>query len=358
MCLGCSYAKIRLIFNIFYQRLGRRIFIQKFRLGILGIALLSLTACGSHQAATPKSTASSTSSSQASTTKTSKSSMKKAGADAQQVVASTKGQTTAQEDSAITAHTFWSPSLKRDWHYAVYTPEQYDPTKRYPVIFLLHGMDGDYTNFYKLVDSKTLLDTATAQYQQPAIVVFADSDNSFYVDGPQEAMATAISQDLYQEIDQQYAISDNVSAHAIGGISMGGYGAVNLTFQNPQQFHYAFGISPAVWYQVPASVKSRVSAFNDASGAWSDANWVAQFPTGKINQTVQKAQPQVYLESAQGDTTVPVGDVQRFAQELQNQQIKTQLHIDPAGGHDVPYWQQALPKAYDWILQSFKNEGV
>lgn len=57
-----------------------------------------------------------------------------------------------------------------------YVPAGYDPHKRYPLVLMLHGMDGDDTNLVQLVDSKSLLDEAVNSTGHPAVVVFVDGE--------------------------------------------------------------------------------------------------------------------------------------------------------------------------------------
>ena len=49
-------------------------------------------------------------------------------------------------------------------------------------------------------------------------------------------MQTAIMQDLLPHLKQQFALLSQADAHAVGGVSMGGYGALRLVLAEPQQF--------------------------------------------------------------------------------------------------------------------------
>ncbi|MCD2256820.1 alpha/beta hydrolase [Agrilactobacillus fermenti] len=325
--------------------------------------LTGLTGCGSAHSqnqSSPK-VASSKASRQAqqrSKPKTTANSKKSASTNAKpQQTLKPKGTTPARQASMIEALSMWSPTLQRNWPYAVYTPSHYDPTQRYPVIYLLHGIDGDYTNFYKLVDSKSILDQVEQRDQQSAIVVFVQGDNSFYIDSDQAKMATAITQELPQQLDRQYAIAAGAKNRAIGGISMGGYGAMSLAFQHTDQFSLAFGISPAVWYQVPAGFQApgRVPVFSDSNGNWSQEKWQQAFPTQFLKQA--SGHVKIMLASSKQDTTVPVANVVRFADETKAAGVDTTLELDNFGGHTFPYWGQVLPNAYSWTLQQFKHQG-
>ncbi|KMO63515.1 esterase, partial [Lacticaseibacillus rhamnosus] len=100
--------------------------------------------------------------------------------------------TSPQAASSLNESSFFSPTLNRSWRYFTYLPAGYTSSHQYPLILMLHGMDGDATNLVKLVDSKTMLDQAVTATKHPAVVVFIDGGNSFYVDSPAEKMQTAI----------------------------------------------------------------------------------------------------------------------------------------------------------------------
>ena len=214
---------------------------------------------------------------------------------------------------------------------------------------MLHGMDGDDTNLVQVVDSKSLLDEAVNSTGHPAVVVFVDGDNSFYVDSPAEKMQTAIMQDLLPHLKQQFALLSQADAHAVGGVSMGGYGALRLVLAEPQQFRIAAALSPAVWQQVPEAAQSRMPAFL-THGQWDQARWDADQPANMLTAD-RLAGLKVYLASGQADTTVPFTDVTHFASQLQAVGVTPTTSWSATGTHGFNYWQQALPAAYQWLLQ-------
>ncbi|NOJ61891.1 esterase, partial [Arthrobacter sp. 260] len=65
--------------------------------------------------------------------------------------------------------------------------------------------------------------------------------------------------------------------HAVGGVSMGGYGALHLALAVPTAFRTVAALSPAVWQQVPEAARPRMPAFLRA-GQWDQAQWEADAP--------------------------------------------------------------------------------
>jgi enterochelin esterase-like enzyme len=129
----------------------------------------------------------------------------------------------------------------------VYLPPGYDTslTRRYPVLYLLHGFPGRPLAFLETVAMGVDEDALVAQQRaQPLILVmpfgstgtFTDKE---WVDGyrPHEGWATFVARDLVHYIDSQYRTIPTGSARAIAGLSEGGYGAINIALAHPNEFH-------------------------------------------------------------------------------------------------------------------------
>jgi len=128
----------------------------------------------------------------------------------------------------------------------VYLPPDYasSPNRRYPVFYLLHGFPGRPGAFLQTVRMGVVEDVLLARRRiRPVILVmpfgstgtFTDKE---WVDGvrPNEAWATFVSRDLVRAVDARYRTIRQGSARAIGGLSEGGYGAINIALHHPGEF--------------------------------------------------------------------------------------------------------------------------
>src|ERR1700757_619599 len=89
--------------------------------------------------------------------------------------------------------TFHSSSLDRDMHYLVLLPHDYNSGRRFPVLYLLHGLYGDYKNW----DTRTGLERHAKT--APFIIVMPDADNSWYTNSatvPRDKFEDYIAKDL------------------------------------------------------------------------------------------------------------------------------------------------------------------
>ena len=123
----------------------------------------------------------------------------------------------------------------------VYLPPSYEFTKkRYPVIYALHGFNGDSKSLTRKM--KSAMDRMIISEEiQEAIVVFVDGSNRFggsqYLSSPTIGdYETYIRRDLVNFIDKQYRTIPHRDSRGITGFSMGGYGSMHLSLKYPEVF--------------------------------------------------------------------------------------------------------------------------
>ncbi|HAY53879.1 MAG TPA: esterase [Lactobacillus sp.] len=254
--------------------------------------------------------------------------------------------------SQVVTTTVYSPILGIDWNYDAYLPAGYnDSTLSYPVLFMLHGLYGNHRNLLERFDSQQILDDLFVQTGHAMIVIFVDGFNSFYINAINGmAMEDAIMHDLVPAIFARYRILGGAGRHAIGGISMGGYGAARLALRYPDVFAHTALISPAIWEHIPSNSPFRQSlhAFTDGQTNWADKVYNAQLPVHDVHHG--KGRVDFYVATSGDDQTVPVHDVRDFVTVLQEVGIPTVYVQDQGFDHGWAYWQMATPLAYRWVL--------
>lgn len=137
---------------------------------------------------------------------------------------------------------------------AIYLPPGYsDSTKRYPVLYLLHGIGDDHLNFVddteKYQNIQDLMDAGIASHRFGEMIVVTPDEKtnwfgSFYVN----SSATGNWEDftateLVNYIDKNYRTIAKPESRAIAGHSMGGYGAITLAMKHPDIFSVAYAMS-------------------------------------------------------------------------------------------------------------------
>ncbi|MCI2227695.1 esterase family protein [Polaribacter sp. MSW13] len=125
-----------------------------------------------------------------------------------------------------------SKSMNKSISNIVILPNNYSTQKKsFPVLYLLHGASGSYTDWISKVPS---IKEYADQYQ--IIIVCPDGGhNSWYFDSPIDKninYETYISKELINTIDKKYNTSAQKSGRAITDLSMGGHGAFYLAFKH------------------------------------------------------------------------------------------------------------------------------
>jgi S-formylglutathione hydrolase FrmB len=128
----------------------------------------------------------------------------------------------------------------------VFLPPGYarHPHRRYPVIYLLHGVQGRPGAFLATVRMGVVEDELVAlRKAQPAILVMPFGSTGSFTDeewangiGRHDAWETFLARDVVHAIDRRYRTVPAQSARAIGGLSEGGYGAINIALHHPREF--------------------------------------------------------------------------------------------------------------------------
>lgn len=252
--------------------------------------------------------------------------------------------------STIAVRTFHAAALNRDWPYVVYLPSGYRAdTARYPVLYLLHGNNGDAMDWITQGDLQTAADTLIARHEiPPVVIVMPQGGTDWYVDR-KEKMETAFFNDLMPEIEQHFAVEDERGGRAIGGVSMGGFGALRYTLEHPEMFCGALLLSPAIYSgePPPASSARRVGVFGDHQfdpHIWRTLNYPALWS----GYFARPWRVPFFIASGDDDLVIQAESSLLYTRLREAGNPAALRIVD--GGHVWPVWRQLLPGALKYAL--------
>ena len=158
-----------------------------------------------------------------------------------------------------------SPSLGMNRRMTVYTPAGYKDSsdKKYPVLYLLHGMGGDEDAWNELGRASVILDNMIAAGEvEPMIVVMPNGNaekaaapgytgEGMYIPDGRFSVAPAGKfensfKDIVSYVDSHYRTLPDKAHRAIAGLSMGGGHSWRTSLWNPDEFGYVGLFSAAV----------------------------------------------------------------------------------------------------------------
>ena len=122
--------------------------------------------------------------------------------------------------------------------YQVYLPPSYytEPGREYPVVYLLHGINGG-SKEWEPRDFGTELDQLyTTGGLAESIVIMPDGESLWYADTPADPWRSMFLNEMMPQVDNEYRTLDDPDFRALSGISMGGFGAFSIGFDNPDKF--------------------------------------------------------------------------------------------------------------------------
>jgi len=130
---------------------------------------------------------------------------------------------------------------------AVYLPPSYDeePGRRFPVLYLLHGIGDTYTVWTEDEGIVAILDDLFAGRPQDELIVVLPNGHthllgSFYANSPITGRwEDFITTDLVRFIDQRFRTLADAGHRGLGGHSMGGFGALRLSMRHPDVYPVA-----------------------------------------------------------------------------------------------------------------------
>ncbi len=239
---------------------------------------------------------------------------------------------------SLVEDTLHSESVHRDMRYRVLLPRGYQSGgKRFAVLYLLHGLYGDYTDW----STRTKL----LEYVRrlPLIIVMPDAGDSWYTNSATVAddkFEDYIVKDLIPEIAVRFRTRQSRSARAIAGLSMGGYGAFKFALKYPRMFAFAGSLSGA--FDAPLSLDERVPEYREKLLAVFGPYGDPARPANDLFQLVSQADgqlPYLYIACGTEDGFLPIN--REFVSSLPARKIAYEYHETP-GGHSWDYWDRSL----------------
>lgn len=267
----------------------------------------------------------------------------------------------AAHAGSIEAAEFKSNALKRSWTYNVYLPTGYDSKAkvRYPVMYLLHGNDGQRNDWPV---KGGLLRTVDQLIQNgdipPAIIVMPDAGTSWYVD-LKEPMETAFFQDMVPHIEGKYRTLNSRDGRVIGGLSMGGYGALRYVLKYPEKFQAAALLSPAIYHPEPPTDSSarfvKVFAEPNTDGAYSSTVWKSyNYPTLWDAFVAKKISVPMYINSGDDDEFMIESEAAQLYSLLRKNKQAAELRI-VNGKHEWPVWESTVGDALKYVFRTVRR---
>jgi diacylglycerol O-acyltransferase / trehalose O-mycolyltransferase len=277
--------------------------------------------------------------------------------------------------------TIYSPALGRTAAVRLLLPRGFaaQPTRRWPVLWLLHGCCDTYESWTRSTDVEQLAGLADVLVVMPEA-----GDVGYYSDWYHPGSRTPSRwetfhlTELRQLLERDWRASDR---RAIAGLSMGGLGAMVYAARHPGMFQAAAsysGVLDTRYQGAPMSgpeiIHTTLLSYNeDPDALWGDPQrqadvWAAHNPYDLASKLRHTGLFVSFGDGQPGplDGPAPDGDAQEIEKILypQNTAFVERLHqlgipitVDAysPGTHDWPYWQRELHRSLPILLTALQH---
>jgi enterochelin esterase-like enzyme len=207
----------------------------------------------------------------------------------------------------------------------VYLPPGYSRDKKYPVLYLLHGIGGDEKEWTRGGSANVVLDNLYADKKlAPMIVVLpngrASKDLTARDPIPKQSPAFAtfekdLLNDLIPFIEKTYPVKADRESRALAGLSMGGGQSLNFGLNNLKTFAWVGGFSSA------PNTKKVDDLVKDPADA-------------------SKTLKLLWVSCGDKDRLMRIS--RDFHEALEKKKVPHVWHVHSGGGHDFRVWKTDL----------------
>lgn len=253
-----------------------------------------------------------------------------------------------------------SDVLSHEIPFTIYLPDNYQSTiDDLPVVYLLHGANEDEYSWIKKGGVTETLDGLISRGRlRPTIVVMPTvGPDSWWVDGNVKKAGTALMKELIPYIEKKYKAINDRNGRAIAGLSMGGYGALNLSLRYPTQFCAAGIISPAIYDPLPPETSSaRKSPQFFTQNAFNPESWMAlNYPVNLQSYSQSNLRVPMWIVSGGNDhfgIALMAAQLHSRLMKIQPEQVEFRV-IE--GDHEWMTFRDALPDTLQYINKFCMN---
>lgn len=203
------------------------------------------------------------------------------------------------------------------------------------VVYLLHGWNGNYRQWNKIADLQSLANNKNILFVCPDGLKDSWYFNSVKSSDKME-YATFFVRDLIPFVDSVYTTQQK--NRFIGGLSMGGYGALYIYLSYPDLFKAVFSSSGAFDFSMPVvqnyGIDQRLGNYQENKQIWHKMSMINRMEEAELS-----SEHSIYMDCGTSDPFLTSN------RQLHNYLKKTPAkvsYMEMQGGHSAKYWKKSL----------------
>jgi putative tributyrin esterase len=246
--------------------------------------------------------------------------------------------------------------------YCVLLPPSYqtEKTRRYPVLYYLHGLGDNQQMFLRAGGMNLVQDLWEQKGIGEFLIVTPDADASFYVnshDG-KERYEDFLLREFLPQIEKRYRTIPGRKSRGIAGISMGGYGALHLAFRHPELFGAVSAESAALIERLPAVTvaeprqRAARRVLGGTFGSPPDPAFFDRNNPLTLARTFRPGGLKIDFNCGTEDSYGFDAGAQALDKILTGRGIRHEFHLYP-GGHNWTYFAEQMPDSLEFHSEAF-----
>jgi S-formylglutathione hydrolase FrmB len=256
-----------------------------------------------------------------------------------------------------------STAMHTSYKAAVVLPASYNKSKAsYPVLYLLHGASGHFSNWLTATPDKMLVEHLADQYNIIIVLPEGETD-SWYVNSPvdkQSQFETYITQEVIVKIDNSYRTIHDRKGRVISGLSIGGHGALFLSARHPDLFcaagsmSGALDLSTSTWLLTPQYISMFNKNLQKIIGDTSNTALYNSYSVAGMAEQIKNNGVRLIFDCGVDDFLVATN------RELHRRLVANHTahdYTERPGGHSWEYWQNSLPYHLLFFYTILKGNG-
>lgn len=236
-----------------------------------------------------------------------------------------------------------------------------NPDMKYKTLYLLHGLLGNYMSWISATNIQ-----AYAEAHNLAVVM-PSGENSFYVEQPlvNSDYGRYIGEELVDAMCRIFPFSEKREDTFIGGLSMGGFGALRNGLKYAETFGYVIALSSAIHiFELKPSDPRRgiLCREDECMGKWEEAVLTDKNPAVALRELQERvnadkaAYPKVYMACGTEDGLLGVN--RSFLDKLEDAGVEV-VYKEETGGHEWSFWDRHIRNAIEnWLPLSDAVAGT
>jgi S-formylglutathione hydrolase FrmB len=274
----------------------------------------------------------------------------------------------AQSQERADCRALRSSILHTSVRYCAYLPASYSEenakTRKYPVLYLLHGLGGNEQSMAVDGEWTALQDLRNSHQVGDFVVVAPDGWDTFYVnsrDG-KTLYSDFFVRELIPFVERTYRVRSERSARGITGFSMGGYGALRFAFAHPELFGSVSAHSGALTREPPQAMSAGAAIGNPAAQILANVFgnpidppfWERNSPfTLARKNAALLLRMKIYFDCGTADSYGFYRGARELHETLDSLKIPHEFHLYP-GGHNVSYLLAHRDASFEFHWREFQ----